>query len=45
MVVNPLTIHGAKLAEALALMKENNISGVPVVEGGAKARPASLSAS
>jgi IMP dehydrogenase len=35
MVVNPLTIHpGAKLADALALMKENNISGVPVVEGG-----------
>src|ERR1700742_807519 len=35
MVVNPLTIHpGATLADALALMKENNISGVPVVEGG-----------
>src|SRR3954463_8162739 len=34
MVVNPLTIHpGATLADALALMKENNISGVPVVEG------------
>src|SRR3954465_13254846 len=34
MVVNPLTIHpGAKLADALALMKDNNISGVPVVEG------------
>src|SRR6476661_10429177 len=35
MVVNPLTIHpGATLADALALMKENNISGIPVVEGG-----------
>ncbi|MEX2034102.1 MAG: IMP dehydrogenase, partial [Xanthobacteraceae bacterium] len=35
MVVNPLTIHPeATLADALALMKENNISGVPVVEGG-----------
>ncbi len=34
MVVNPLTIHpGATLADALKLMKENNISGVPVVEG------------
>ncbi|MEX2036077.1 MAG: IMP dehydrogenase, partial [Xanthobacteraceae bacterium] len=31
MVVNPLTIHPqATLADALALMKENNISGVPV---------------
>ena len=35
MVVNPLTIHpSATLADALALMKDNNISGVPVVEGG-----------
>src|SRR5258707_707865 len=35
MVVNPLTIHpDATLADALALMKENNISGIPVVEGG-----------
>ena len=35
MVVNPLTIDpGATLEDALALMKENNISGVPVVEGG-----------
>jgi len=34
MVVNPLTIDpGATLADALALMKENSISGVPVVEG------------
>src|SRR6266550_6277879 len=35
MVVNPLTIHPeASLADALALMKEHNISGIPVVEGG-----------
>src|SRR4051812_6449645 len=35
MVVNPLTIRpDATLADALALMKDNNISGVPVVEGG-----------
>src|SRR5437868_12912954 len=35
MVVNPLTIHpDATLADALALMKDNNISGVPVVESG-----------
>ncbi len=35
MVVNPLTIEpGAPLQEALDLMKENRISGVPVVEGG-----------
>ena len=35
MVVNPVTIHpGATLAEALALMQENHISGIPVVEGG-----------
>jgi IMP dehydrogenase len=34
MVVNPLTIHPeATLAEALALMGENRISGVPVVTG------------
>src|ERR1700739_898274 len=34
MVVNPLTIHPeARLAEALTLMKENRISGVPVVIG------------
>src|SRR5438045_1081176 len=43
MVVNPLTIHpGAKLAEALALMKENNISGVPVVEGGGSGKAGKL---
>src|SRR5580693_4032542 len=35
MVVNPLTIHpGATLADALSLMQENHISGIPVVEGG-----------
>src|SRR5213080_1922441 len=35
MVVNPVTIHPeASLADALALMKDNRISGIPVVEGG-----------
>ena len=35
MVVNPVTIHpDATLADALALMKEHSISGIPVVEGG-----------
>src|SRR5690242_17715311 len=35
MVVNPLTIGPqATLQEALDLMKENHISGIPVVEGG-----------
>src|SRR3954466_12011705 len=35
MVVNPLTIGPeASLADALTLMKDNNISGIPVVEGG-----------
>ena len=35
MVVNPVTIHpGATLADALALMKRHNISGIPVVENG-----------
>jgi IMP dehydrogenase len=34
MIVNPLTIHpDATLADAFALMEENAISGVPVVEG------------
>src|SRR6202790_3798398 len=34
MVVNPVTIHPeATLAEALALMQENRISGIPVVAG------------
>jgi IMP dehydrogenase len=35
MVVNPVTIHaGATLAEALAVMDQHGISGLPVVEGG-----------
>ncbi|HEX5509988.1 MAG TPA: IMP dehydrogenase [Pseudolabrys sp.] len=37
MVVNPLTIHpDATLADALALMSENHISGIPVVERSGK---------
>src|SRR5690348_2979307 len=43
MVVNPLTIHpDATLADALALMKENRISGIPVVEGGSATTPGKL---
>jgi IMP dehydrogenase len=43
MVVNPLTIGPqASLAEALALMKENGISGIPVVEGGGNGRVGKL---
>src|SRR5215208_6417386 len=43
MVVNPLTIHpGATLAEALALMKDNNISGIPVVQGGGNGKAGKL---
>src|SRR6266700_755632 len=43
MVVNPVTIHpGATLAEAFALMKENAISGIPVVEGGGDGRAGKL---
>jgi IMP dehydrogenase len=43
MVVNPLTIHpDATLADALALMKEHNISGVPVVEGGSNGHAGKL---
>ncbi|HEY1259313.1 MAG TPA: IMP dehydrogenase [Stellaceae bacterium] len=43
MVVNPVTIHpGATLADALALMKEHNISGIPVVEGGGNGRAGKL---
>jgi IMP dehydrogenase len=43
MVVNPLTIEpGAMLAEALELMKENRISGVPVVEGGGNGKAGKL---
>jgi IMP dehydrogenase len=37
MVVNPVTIHPEQtLADALALMAEHHISGIPVVENGAK---------
>src|SRR5437867_88434 len=40
MVVNPVTIHPeATLKDALALMKENRISGIPVVERGGKRAP------
>jgi len=43
MVVNPLTIHpDAMLVDALTLMKENSISGVPVVEGGGSGKAGKL---
>jgi IMP dehydrogenase len=43
MVVNPLTIGpDATLADALTLMKENGISGIPVVEGGDAVKPGKL---
>src|SRR4051795_11094881 len=43
MVVNPVTIHPeATLADALALMKANRISGIPVVERGGKRAPGKL---
>ncbi len=43
MVVNPLTIEpNATLQEALDLMKENRISGVPVVEGGGNGKAGKL---
>ena len=43
MVVNPLTIRPeATLADALALMKEHNISGIPVVEGGGNGKAGKL---
>src|ERR1700676_3506645 len=43
MVVNPVTIHpDATLADALALMQENHISGIPVVEGGGNGRAGKL---
>src|SRR6187399_1445996 len=43
MVVNPLTISpDAKLADALMLMKENGISGVPVVTGAENGKPGKL---
>ena len=46
MVVNPLTIGpDATLADALALMNDHGISGIPVVDGAGKGVPASWSAS
>jgi len=43
MVVNPLTIEpSATLQQALALMAENRISGVPVVERGSNGGPGRL---
>jgi IMP dehydrogenase len=43
MVVNPVTIHpNATLADALALMLEHRISGIPVVEGGGNGRAGKL---
>jgi IMP dehydrogenase len=43
MVVNPLTIEpSAPLQEALDLMKENRISGVPVVEGAGNGKAGKL---
>ncbi|HKN11217.1 MAG TPA: IMP dehydrogenase, partial [Pseudomonadota bacterium] len=43
MVVNPLTIApDASLADALALMKDHGISGIPVVEGGGDGRAGKL---
>jgi IMP dehydrogenase len=43
MVVNPVTIHpDATLADALTLMQENRISGIPVVEGGGNGRAGKL---
>src|SRR5690349_21067229 len=43
MVVNPVTIGpDAKLAEALMVMKDNGISGIPVVTGASTGRPGKL---
>jgi IMP dehydrogenase len=43
MVVNPVTIHPeATLADALALMKEHGISGIPVVERSISGAPGKL---
>ncbi len=43
MVVNPLTIEpGATLQQALDLMKDNRISGVPVVERAGNGQPGKL---
>jgi IMP dehydrogenase len=43
MVVNPVTIApAATLADALALMQDHGISGIPVVEGGGSGRAGKL---
>src|SRR6516165_7682845 len=43
MVVNPVTIDpGATLSDALALMQDHRISGIPVVEGGGNGRAGKL---
>ncbi len=43
MVVNPLTIGPDEtLADALTLMKDNGISGIPVVTGGSYGKPGKL---
>lgn len=43
MVVNPVTIHpDQRLADALALMKNHSISGIPVVERGPNGRGGKL---
>jgi IMP dehydrogenase len=43
MVVNPVTIGpGATLADALALMRDHGISGIPVVEGAGRGRAGKL---
>ncbi len=43
MVVNPLTIGpDARLADALALMKDHGFSGIPVVTGGDNGKPGKL---
>jgi len=43
MVVNPVTIHPeATLADALTLMQEHHISGIPVVEGAGNGRAGKL---
>src|ERR1700691_1402910 len=43
MVVNPVTIHpDAALHNALTLMQEHRISGIPVVEGGGNGRAGKL---
>jgi IMP dehydrogenase len=43
MVVNPLTIEpNATLQQALDVMKDNHISGIPVVESGGIGQPGKL---